>query len=156
MSKDPAPKCPLCLTNDAQATSAANPYGLCPTCKVAWDRAFADDATVGSLIDLVRTSGGRFDIDGTNYASPASQSPADFANARKAVDDALDASNCVGQGRLGLLKDIQDQLKSEGVGSFAWFVLNNANPLVLKTWPELSIRIENCTAEVSVNPKSSR
>ena len=157
MSNSEAPRCPLCLINNAQSSNPSNPNGLCASCKTAWDRAHASKATVGSLIDLVRTSGGSLFIDGVNYASAASQSPADFAAASKAINDALDMNSCVGQGRISLLSDIQNELDKDEIGSFAWFVEANAIPLTNpKRWPRISINITGCTAEVSISPQGRK
>ncbi len=97
-------------------------------------------------------SGGGLSIDGVNYARSASQSPADFEAASKAINDALDMNSCVGQGRKTLLSDIQNELDKDEIGNYAWFVAANAIPLtILKKWPRISISITGCTAEVSIN-----
>lgn len=143
-----SPHCPLCNQIAPPDPKAATDMPLCARCQRAWDRAHAHDATVGSLVDIARASGGSFKIGGRNHAGPNTDSQADFDRSRKAIDEALDADNCVGQGRKAMLDALQKALEE-----MAWFATANAIPTTNpKRVPKLHIAISGCTAEVSVDP----
>ena len=143
-----SPHCPLCNQIAPPDPKAATDMPLCARCQRAWDRAHAHDATVGSLVDIARALGSSFKIGGRNHAGPNTDSQADFDRSRKAIDEALDADNCVGQGRKAMLDALQKALEEDGLVCDSKCDPDDESERV----PNFHIAISGCTAEVSVDP----